>query len=116
MEKVVWTGFVYPGKIEEYRKRHDEIWPEMRKALYRAGVRNYSIFSNGERLIGYYECDSKEFTEARKRAEPIMKKWQDFMRDIMELETNQGEPPFEKVFSLEEAKTEEQTEKGEGKV
>lgn len=108
MEKVVWTGFVYPGKMGEYRCRHDRIWPEMQKALRDAGIRNYTIWSSGERLIGYYECESREETEKRKSADPVFGKWKDSMKNIMCLETEQEGLPFEKIFSLEETETKEE--------
>ena len=38
---------VRPGYEEEYKKRHDEIWPEMISELKAAGIRNYSIFRHG---------------------------------------------------------------------
>ena len=42
MERVLWKGRLMPGKEQEYRKRHDEIWPEMTENLNNQGIRNYS--------------------------------------------------------------------------
>ena len=54
-----------PGYEEEYKRRHDEIWPEMVEALREAEVRNYSIFRHGLTLFGYFETDDLERTIAR---------------------------------------------------
>ena len=45
------------GMQEEYKKRHDNIWPEMKEVLAKAGIENYSIWMQGEELFGYYECE-----------------------------------------------------------
>ena len=57
MEKYAWRGKIVPGMQEEYKKRHDNIWPEMKEVLADAGIVNYSIWMQGEELFGYYECE-----------------------------------------------------------
>ena len=42
-----WVLEVRPGYEDEYKKRHDDIWPEMLDALRKAGIRNYNIFRHG---------------------------------------------------------------------
>ena len=54
MEKYAWRGKIVPGMQEEYKKRHDNIWPEMKEVLADAGIVNYSIWMQGEELFGYY--------------------------------------------------------------
>ncbi|NDB79669.1 L-rhamnose mutarotase, partial [archaeon] len=44
MTNYAWVLEVRPGYEEEYKKRHDEIWPEMVQMLSDAGLRNYNIF------------------------------------------------------------------------
>ena len=43
-ETVAFRMVLHPGKVEEYRRRHDEIWPELAAALREAGVVEYRIF------------------------------------------------------------------------
>lgn len=43
MEKYAWKATVIEGKLEEYVKRHDEIWDEMKEVLEKAGIVNYTI-------------------------------------------------------------------------
>ena len=59
--RYVWKARVLPGKLEEYKKRHDEIWPEMTEVLNQAGIHNYTIWNHSDELFGYYECDDLEF-------------------------------------------------------
>ena len=57
MSNYAWVLEVRPGYEEEYKKRHDELWPEMKDMLREAGVRNYNIFRHGLTLFGYFETD-----------------------------------------------------------
>ena len=57
MERFAWKGRIKPGMQAEYKRRHDEIWPEMLALLKSAGIRNYSIWSDGRDVFGYYECE-----------------------------------------------------------
>ena len=63
MVRYAWVLEVRPGYEEEYKRRHDEIWPEMLDALREAGIRNYSIFRHGLTLFGYFETDDIEKTQ-----------------------------------------------------
>jgi len=74
-----------PGMKEEYKRRHDNIWPEMTKMLKDTGVENYSIWLYGEELLfGYRELDEEK---AGKGLTPeqieLDKKWQEYMSDII---------------------------------
>ena len=52
-----WILEIRPGYEEEYKKRHDEIWPEMVQMLKEAGLRNYNIFRYGIKLFGYFSIN-----------------------------------------------------------
>lgn len=45
------------GMKEEYVKRHNEIWEELKTLLKEAGICNYTIWTDGNTLFGYYECE-----------------------------------------------------------
>lgn len=60
---------IVPGMQEEYKKRHDNIWPEMKEVLANAGIVNYSIWMQGEELFGYYECEKGVEYAAKVQAE-----------------------------------------------
>ena len=57
MEKFAWKAIIYEGKIEEYKQRHDMIWPELKQVLKEAGICNYSIWNIGNEVFGYFECE-----------------------------------------------------------
>ena len=87
MEKYAWRGKIVPGMQEEYKKRHDNIWPEMKEVLANAGIVNYSIWMQGEELFGYYECEKGVEYAAKVQAESdVVKKWDEYMKDILKLE------------------------------
>jgi L-rhamnose mutarotase len=81
--------------IDEYRRYHANIWPEIEQAIRTAGIRNYSIFLLGDRLFAYYEYsgpddefDSRMETLA---AAPRMREWWDIM-EPMQVPDPQREP------------------------
>ena len=75
MPSYAWVLEVRPGYEEEYKKRHDEIWPDMLAALRAAGIRNYNIFRHGLTLFGYFETDDLEATKAALRASETDRRW-----------------------------------------
>ncbi|MCB1487698.1 MAG: L-rhamnose mutarotase, partial [Bauldia sp.] len=83
MSQYAWVLEVRPGYEDEYKKRHDEIWPEMLEALTAAGIRNYSIFRHGLTLFGYFETDDLDATIARLRDDPVNAKWSEWMAPVM---------------------------------
>lgn len=59
---------LYPDMAEEYEKRHNELWPEMKDMIHEYGGRNYTIFLDRETnvLYGYIEVeDLKNGTRAQ---------------------------------------------------
>ena len=105
MERFAWMGRIKPGKQEEYKRRHDEIWPEMVELLKRAGIRNYTIWSDGNVLFGYYECEKGiEFAEKTQASSPIVNKWNVYMDDVLELVMDPvtgAQPKLMQMFLME---------------
>ena len=105
MERFAWKGRIKPGMQEEYKRRHDEIWPEMLALLKEAGIRNYTIWSDGRDVFGYYECEKGVDFAAKTQADsPIVKKWDEFMADILIMEKDPvtgAQPRLRQVFSLD---------------
>ena len=94
MERFTWKAYILPGMLEEYIKRHNEIWPEMTQVLNDAGIRNYTIWTNGEELFGYYECDSVVYAAKVQRESEVVARWNVYMKDVMVMATDPqtGEP------------------------
>ena len=104
MEKYAWRGKIVPGMQEEYKKRHDNIWPEMKEVLADAGIVNYSIWMQGKELFGYYECEKGVEYAAKVQAESnVVKKWDEYMKDILIMEKDPvtgAQPLLTQVFSF----------------
>lgn len=88
MPGYAWVLEVRPGHEEEYKKRHDEIWPEMLEALRAAGISNYNIFRHGLTLFGYFETDDLARTQAILAEDPVNAKWGEWMGPIMKVEVD----------------------------
>ena len=72
------------GKIDEYKKKHDEVWPEISKALTNAGATNYSIYfdKKDNTLIEYMELKENNTFDKLEDLD-ILKKWNVYMKDLL---------------------------------
>lgn len=87
------------GFEDEYKRRHDAIWPELSAELTAAGVSDYSIFLDEETLTLFaVQKLSDGHTSEQLPESPIVQKWWDYMSDIMD--TNSDNSPV--VTSLAE--------------
>lgn len=76
---------VYPDQYEEYERRHNNLFPEMRRALKGAGAHNYSIYLDKRtgNLFAYLEVDDVDkYNEISKT--PACKKWWEYMEPLMD--------------------------------
>ena len=77
MERVCFLARVRPDRLDEYRERHRDVWPEMRAALGKAGWGNYSIFLTGDGLlVGYLETGDYQAALAAMAATDVNRRWQ----------------------------------------
>jgi L-rhamnose mutarotase len=103
MERVAFKMKVFPGCEQEYKRRHDLIWPELKGLLKEAGIFDYSIFIDAETnsLFAYLTvADKGKLSELS--SFDVMKRWWDYMKDIMETNPD-GSPlttPLNEVFYL----------------
>lgn len=83
-EKIAFRMFLHPGSVAEYKRRHDEIWPELVALLKTAGVSDYSIYLDAEQQV--------LFAVLRRTAghsmdslpqHPVMQRWWAHMGDLM---------------------------------
>ena len=102
MERYAWHARVKEGCIEEYKKRHDNIWPEMKKELKEAGICNYSIYLCGLDLFGYYECENGSvYAQEYQNKSEIIAKWNVYMNDILIWDDGEVQGSLEEVFRLD---------------
>jgi L-rhamnose mutarotase len=89
MQRIAFTINLNPGADPaEYKKRHDEIWPEMLAALRAAGIRNYSIFLDGSKLFAYLEVEDVERMKQALARDPTNARWQEYMRGLITLDVD----------------------------
>lgn len=104
MERYAWKAIVKEGCLDEYIKRHNEIWPELKQLLKDAGISNYTIWNVGNELFGYYECEKgKAFAQKTQAESPIVDKWNEYMKDVMIMEMDPvtgAQPELRQVFFL----------------
>ena len=95
---------LYEGMAEEYERRHNLLWPEMKEMIHQYGGSNYSIFIDRDTntLFAYIELEDEEKWDASADT-AINRKWWDYMADIME--TNPDNSPvsvdLDLVFHLD---------------
>jgi len=103
MTRVAFKMKLYKGREEEYRKRHDAIWPELKSLLKETGVEDYSIFLDEETniLFGILKVEDKLKLDDLP-GHPVMKKWWAYMKDIMESNPDNSpvSVPLKEVFYL----------------
>ena len=103
MKRVAFTMKLHIGQLFEYKKRHDEIWPELVSLLKESGISNYSIFLNEEdnTLFGVLESSDETARENLPNS-PIMKKWWAYMKDIMDSNPDNSpvSTPLKEVFFM----------------
>lgn len=103
MHRLVSVMKVFEGMEEEYKKRHDNIWPELSTLLKDYGVANYSIHLNNEtnQLFSYLEVEDLNKYESLPENE-LMKKWWAYMEPVMETNTDNSPVsiPLSEVFYL----------------
>lgn len=78
-QRVAFRLWVKPEKLEEYKRLHQEVWPELLEDMRAASIRNYSIFADGPELFGYLECDDWEQASAALANSDANRRWQEFM-------------------------------------
>ncbi|KJF43502.1 L-rhamnose mutarotase [Draconibacterium sediminis] len=104
MQRLAFKMYLNEGQKAEYKKRHNEIWPELKQLLKDAGVSEYSIFLDEETniLFAFQKVSGKGGSQDLGQTE-IVQKWWAFMKDVMK--TNPDNSPvsvqLEEVFYME---------------
>jgi L-rhamnose mutarotase len=96
-----WVMRLKPGQEAEYKRKHDEIWPEMVALLKSQGIRNYTIYRHGLTLFAYHERPD----DAPPAGPPseVIKRWWTWMAPHMETHPDDRPvaEPVEEVFRLD---------------
>lgn len=104
MKRLAFKMHLNEGQKEVYKKRHNEIWPELKKLLKENGISEYSIFLDEETNVLFAFQKVEEGAGSQNLGDTkIVKKWWTFMADIMK--TNPDNSPvsieLKEVFFME---------------
>ena len=103
MTRVAFKMKLNLGFEEEYRKRHDELWPDLQQLLKSTGISEYSIFLDAETnsLFGVLKAEDPAALN-NLPANPVMQRWWAYMKDIMESNPDNSPVsiPLKEVFYL----------------
>jgi L-rhamnose mutarotase len=105
MQRVCFVLQVKPERLEEYKGRHREVWPQMQAALRETGWRNYSLFLRHDGLlVGYLETDDFERARASMAQREVNERWQREMGGFFVqpdgVLPDRAMQPLEEVFHL----------------
>jgi L-rhamnose mutarotase len=106
MERVGFVLKVKPDRLDEYKERHKEVWPEMLEALRETGWHNYSLFLKEDvTLFGYLETPDFDRALAGMAEKDTNTRWQAEMASFFESldggRPDEGMHPLEEVFHLD---------------
>ena len=105
MERVCFLLRVRPDRLDAYRARHRDVWPEMLDALRETGWRNYSLFLRDDGLlVGYLECEDFEAARAAMEERDVNARWQAEMAPFFEDldgRPDEGMHTLDEVFHLD---------------
>ena len=104
MRRAAFTMKLKPGCEAEYKRRHDEIWPDLVKALEDAGVRDYSIFLDAKTGVLFaYQTLKDHDTSADLPSTEVVRRWWRSMADLMDTHPDNSPVTFDlvEVFHLD---------------
>jgi L-rhamnose mutarotase len=104
VQRVCFQFTLRPGAEAEYKRRHDEIWPEMVDALKHAGISNYTLFRRARQVIAYAECEpDAETAFAKIGATDVDARWSKWFEDVIERRFGDDGKPItaEEVWHLD---------------
>ena len=103
MSRVAFRMQLHKGYEDEYKKRHEILWPELEQLLKKTGISEYSIFldETTNSLFGVLNIHDPAALD-NLPAHPVMKKWWAYMKDIMESNADNSpvSVPLREVFYM----------------
>ena len=106
MERVCFLLKVKPDRLEEYKRRHAAVWPDMLQALRETGWHRYSLFLREDGLlVGYFETPDLQAAQEGMAAREVNARWQrdmaPFFENLGDKRPDEGFMRLEEVFHLE---------------
>jgi L-rhamnose mutarotase len=98
-----------PNLIEEYKRYHQKIWPEIAHSIKESGIEDMEIYLRGTRMFMIMEVNESFSFEAKARADqsnPKVQEWENlmwkFQKPLPDARPGEKWLPMEKVFKLED--------------
>ena len=88
MQRIAFIMKIKPGSEEEYRRRHQQVWPELLADLKQAGCSRYSIYMRGLELFAYMEVEDFQHYLTVMAASQASEHWEQYISDILVRETD----------------------------
>lgn len=106
LQRVCFLLHVKKEWMEEYRRRHREVWPELLEAFRETGWHNFSLYLTGDgTLIGYVETPDFDSALEAMGAKKVNDRWQAEMREFFEDPLHRSADrqivPLEEIFHLD---------------
>ena len=107
MRRVCFTLQVRPDRLDEYRRRHAAVWPDMLRALRDAGWHDYSLFLRDDGLlVGYLLTEDLAAARAAMDATDVNARWQaemaEFFTGLDDGRPDLGFQVLDEVFNLDD--------------
>jgi L-rhamnose mutarotase len=86
MQRHGWVIKVKPEMLDEYKKYHANIWPEIADMIKACNIQNYSIYLRDDLLFSYLEYVGDDFDAdmAKMAEDPKTLEWWDIMKPMQE--------------------------------
>lgn len=103
--KFAWTWNIKESEVDEYVRIHAKVWPEVLEAHKRGGIKNYSIFQNGNQFFYCFECDDVPAAFEIIDKDEACQRWNAITSKMVEgsFDFGDDEPikPLKQIFYLE---------------
>ena len=104
MKRVAFKMKLFPGCEDEYKKRHDNIWPELVQEISEAGLYDFSIYLDRETntLFAFHKVKD-DSASAGQPGKAVQRKWWTYMKDLMETNSDDSPAtvPLPEVFHMD---------------
>ena len=100
MQRIAFALPIKPDRVDDYRRTHAAVWPELLEENVKAGIRNFTIVLFMNYAIGLLECDDWEAASAYLDKSDVQARWQAEHADILDVDTASGLVPLQMLEEL----------------
>lgn len=102
MKRVAFTMRLKPGALDEYKRNHDQIWPELVAEIERSGIARFTTFVDGSTLFLYSEVADAEAWDRLWHSE-VHQRWSEVMEPLMDIDADGivESSTLQEIFNIE---------------